>query len=145
MPELALLNEDGTVHRKLAFTSLPPDFKVPEGMYVSWRESFVISSERALAQLATPPPSLAYAKYGSASAEITARWTKSGLADDRRIHYGIRDTRVTVQGRNSADVMILRDKILEMIRERQGWGTSIDFTPKTSMWTRIRRRIARVI
>jgi hypothetical protein len=96
MSTLALLNKDGTFRKKLKFTTLPPDYVVPENAVVSWRMEILASSMDCIAEFRTKEPLEANFYFGSAWGQIE----KIRLPDDRKsLHgYNRRAFIITIQG-----------------------------------------------
>ena len=122
---LVLLNSEGVVAKKLALASVPPDYVVPDGMILSWKEEMSITHASVFWDPSGPP--LAYFYLKTAYGEI------------RRIsHYGdCENFSVIIQGKKPADVNLLRDEILQMIHDLDGWDVHNDLN---SFWSKLFRR-----
>lgn len=123
---LVLLSSEGVVAKRLSLVSPPPDYVVPNGMMLSWKEdvtfihTFANWREDWL-------PSLAYFYLKTAQGEV--RITSS---------YGKEQSfSVVVQARNPADLIALRDKILEFFHRKVRWGVYNNFN---SFWSELARR-----
>ena len=112
---LVLLNSEGVVAKKLAFVSLPPDYVVPDGMIISWKQEMTIIHATIFWDPSGPP--LAYFYLKTAHGEISHT---SSYGDTENIS-------VVVQGKKAADVNLLRDKILQMIHHHRPWDVHNDF------------------
>lgn len=139
MASLVLLNDDGTVFRKLSLVSLPDDYQVPEDKLVSWQISFETSSMDVLDALRGPQtPMVSYFYLGSAWAEMKRNaWEmESGNA---LMHYGVGSYTLTIQGKSAKDVVVLRDRVLQVVRAGNGWDVRNDFNsrPKVSIWRKL--------
>ena len=135
MSELALLNAEGTVVKKLQLVSLPRGYVIPEGMIVSWRDAYRASSRSAMSAILNEhyrEPPEAYFYLGKAWAQVLRTGSKeSDLEDDSlRMSYGIRDLTVTVQGTSAEDVISLRDYIIQLIYSGQNWKAVNNLNPK---------------
>jgi len=116
---LALIDKEGKVASRLTLINPPADFVVPEGMLLSWQfeYSFIQSS-----LVFSCPPLLAHLTYKSAVAEITTKAFMGFLDAECTVS-------VTVQGKVPSDVVVLRDRVLELVHQKS-WPARFDFTPK---------------
>jgi hypothetical protein len=143
MATLVLLNDDGTVFRKLNLVSLPDDYQVPEDKLVSWQMFFETSSREALDALRGPTtPMLSYFYLGSAWAEMKCNGWRESIYDGTKFNswcYGICHYTLTVQGKVAKDVVALRDRVLEFVRGGKGWGVRNDLNPRprVSIWRKL--------
>lgn len=137
MASLVLLNDDGTVFRKLSLVSLPDDYQVPEGKLVSWQMFFERSSMDVSDALRGPKvPLLSYFYLGSAWAEMKRNvWERASGHDLMR--YGVGNYTLTIQGKSAKDVVALRDMVLQYIRAGNKWEVRNDFSPKVSIWRKL--------
>ncbi|MDD5566908.1 MAG: hypothetical protein PHH01_01815 [Patescibacteria group bacterium] len=133
MSTFVLLNRDGTLARKLALVSLPPDYEIPEGKILSWRTVLQKSSRDPLINfdMRNREPLEAFFYLGSAWAQVTrAGWTDCETDSDHRMWFGVHTLTITVQAKSTADLVTLRDQILEIIRTCVRYEVSNDLNPK---------------
>lgn len=142
MASLVLLNDDGTVFRKLSLVSLPDDYQVPEGKLVSWQMFFETSSRDRLDALRGPKtPMHCYFYLGSAWAEMKRDgWKESEVERNQwRWRYGVGNYTLTVQGKSAKDVVALRDMVLQGINVGARWEVRNNLNPrlKVSIWRKL--------
>jgi len=140
----ALLNDDGTMDRRLALVSLPPDFQIPEGKMVSWREVIQLSYSAPLpSSMMSNPPTQSFFYFGEAWAEVSIyQVEKTHLESMRAGEFNPRLIRVTVQGRSAQDINQLRDRVLCTVRSKRTWPVRNNFDPKPriGIWRWIKRQ-----
>lgn len=135
---LVLLNEDGSVDKKLQLVSLPKDYTIPQGKILSWRKEIIITDTHVFPSIwRIGIPIEAHFYLGSAWASVTlADIDLNGNKDylERRVERMLRGNpsmlTITVQGTSSSDLMALRDHILELINRREDWNVKNDLNPK---------------
>lgn len=135
MSTMVLINEDGKVERKLALISPPADFQIPEGMTLSWRTVVELSSRDPLAMIERyanhSHPHEAYFYLGGAQGHVLVlSYEQSDHSDMQDVRYALRKLLITVQGTAAADVVALRDRLLEIVRSGS-WQVSNDLDPKS--------------
>ena len=145
MSSLVLLNRDGLVARKLQLVSLPSGFVIPEGMTVSWKMEFHVSSSNPAAGWHGPrEPVEAYFYLGNAQAQICRNGFKEFESDEHsRLRFGSRILTIIVQGTSAKDVMELRDRVMHLIHSSTGWKVSNDLNPKPR--TRLLHQLKKVV
>ena len=116
---IVLLNEDGTVAKKLALVSLPENYEVPAGKIVSWQLEFEWSTQDATIAEERPDwPIEAFFYHKEAWARVICKDTR---AYNGSFFSYIRDIQITVQGSSAKDVMYLRDHIMSDVHLRLRW------------------------
>jgi hypothetical protein len=133
MSSLVLLNSAGKVARTLKFVTLPDDYVIPEGMTVSWMDTFSAWFSSPAGSVGGPQEPLeAYFYFGDATAQVRRTdFQRYGRPNQRgEVRYGSRTLTITVQGTSATDVMRLRDRILHLINSGASWGASNDLNPR---------------
>jgi len=146
MSQLVLLNQDGTLVKKLSLVSLPDNYVIPKNQILSWRTVIEKSSKRdfnSLRDFREPLESFFY--LGSAWGQITCQKVidveyTSGifqLAD----RYNVRILTVTVQGNSVEDFIILRDKMMQILNSHSRYEVRNDFNPPPSLLERMIKKV----
>jgi len=132
MSTIVLLNKEGGVERKLHFTTLPPDFIIPEGRVVSWKAEDLHKEYGRRSNFYKPPPEANF-YFGDAWGQIQSRRTTihNNLSEIWKIS-------ITTQGTEIHDVMQLRDRLLDLVQFQDTWSSANDLNPKPSIWSKLR-------
>ena len=131
MPSLALLNEDGTMHKKLQLVSLPEDYKVPEGKILSWKDTINRTIYYDWYSSVYRYPVQAYFYKGSAWASVSRDQLEDGLDYASMTRCNKSNLIIVVQGTSAKDLTDIRDYILDLITKGRIWEASNDLNPKT--------------
>jgi hypothetical protein len=133
MSTIALLNDDGTMYKPLRLTTLPLNYRIPDGKIVSWRMD--ITGGSMVFNFDQKKPYESHFYFGSAWGQITCE----NLPDDREsLHsFNRRRFRITVQGTRGSDVMKVRDHILTLVENNGSWEAVNDLNPQPRFLERL--------